>query len=87
MDSTSTIIKRVIPMEYNKLAIETNENERYFSDLSSFQKVYCYPDKDSWNNVSIDSYGLDLIWPTRFEVHVIQVIDTSYKMEKIKQAG
>jgi hypothetical protein len=87
MDNTSTIIKKVIPLEYNKLVIETNENEKFFADLSTFSKVYCYPGIDDWKNVSIDSYGIDLIWPTRFEVHITQVIDSSYKVERIKQAG
>jgi hypothetical protein len=87
MDSSATIIKKVIPLEYNKLIIETNEGERYFSDISFFQKVFCYPKTEDWAKVSIDSYGLDLIWPTRFEIHITQVIDSSYRTEKIKRAG
>ncbi len=87
MDSSTTIIKKVIPLEYNKLIIETNEGERYFSDISFSQKVYCYPKAEDWAKVSTDSYGLDLIWPTRFEIHITQIIDSSYKIEKIKQAG
>lgn len=39
-----------------------------------------------WKKVSIDSYGLDLVWPSRFEVHVTQVIDALYKVEEIKRA-
>jgi hypothetical protein len=87
MDNTVTIIKKVTPLEYNKLIIETNAGERYFSDLSFFQKVYCYPQSGEWDKVSIDNYGLDLLWPTRFEVHITQIIDSSYKVEKIKRAG
>ena len=86
MDSTTELIKEVKPLEYNKLVIETTSGKRFFSDLSFFQKVYCYPEKKEWKKVSIDSYGLDIVWPSRFEVHVTQVIDASYRVEEIKRA-
>ena len=43
------------------------------TDLSKFETVYCFPNPDQWNEVSIDSYGRELIWSSRFEVHIDQV--------------
>ncbi len=80
-------ITKVITNKYNKVVIETSLGKRYFSDLSFFQKVHCYPIIEEWKNVSIDSYGLDLIWSSRFEVHITQIIDHAYKIEELKQVG
>ena len=86
MDSSIELIKNVRPLDYNKLAIETTAGKRYYSDLSFFRKVFCYPSEKDWKKVSIDSYGLDLVWSSRFEIHVTQVIDSAYQVEEIKQA-
>jgi hypothetical protein len=43
--------------------------------LSSFEQVHCYPGTmDEWQRVAIGSYGLAVVWTSRFEVHVDQVI-------------
>lgn len=80
MDQTSELILSVKPVKYNEVVLETNHGFRYWIDLSSFSKVYCYPkDEKEWFQVSIDGYGLDLIWPSRFEVHVDQLIELATK--------
>lgn len=85
MDSSSELIKKVSTPRYGEVVIETN-NKRYFAKLERFKKVFCYPEETEWPKVSIDSRGLDLIWPSRFELHIDQIIDHAYKTEIIKEA-
>ena len=82
MDTTIELIQKVKPLDYKKLLIET-DSKRYYSDLTEFDSVHCFPDKNQWNDISIDSDGIDLIWGCRFEVHVNQVIDCAYKVEDL----
>jgi hypothetical protein len=50
--------------------------------------VYCYPKtEEEWRQVAIDSYGLGLVWTTRFEVHVDQVIGLADRREPLQRAG
>ena len=74
MDSTAELIINVRALDYHSVELETNQGNCYRCDLSRFQSVYCYPKKEQWNKVSIDSYGLDLVWPSRFEVHIDQAL-------------
>ena len=75
MGGTTEIISKVTTPDYGTVEITTANGRQYRTDLSSFSKVYCYPKtKDEWLKVSIDSYGLGLIWASRFEVHADQVI-------------
>jgi hypothetical protein len=85
MGYTSPVIKSVQANEYGKILVDTSEGKRYHADISSFGQIYCFPrDLASWMKVSIDSYGLGLIWSTRFEVHVDQVMGLATKVEDIK---
>jgi len=84
MDSANRIILKVQALEYNKLSVILNDNKIYYCDLSFFSKVFCYPKQNEWSKVSIDSHGLDLIWPSRFEVHVDQLIHEAYLVEPAK---
>lgn len=86
MGSATELIKNVSTPEYKKIVIET-PSKRYYSDLSDFEKVYCFPSINEWGQVSIDSHGIDLIWPGRFEVHINQVIDRAYKVESLLEAS
>lgn len=86
MDSTFELIQKVKPLDYKKVLIET-ASKRYYSDLSEFESVQCFPESLEWNDVSIDSDGVDLIWGCRFEVHVTQVIDCAYKVEDLPQVS
>lgn len=74
-------ITKVTPNKYNKIIIETSLGKRYFSDLTFFQNIHCYPKMDEWNNVTIDKSGLDLIWPGKFRVSLGQIIDHSFKVD------
>ena len=38
-------------------------------------------DADELSRVSIDSYGLGLVWASRFEVHVDQIIGLATRIE------
>ena len=46
--------------------------------------MYCFPrDAAAWSQVSIDSYGLALVWASRFEVHVDQIIGLAARVQRI----
>ena len=50
--------------------------------------MYCFaPDADEWSKVSVDSYGLALVWACRFEVHVDQIVGLASHAEQIPAAG
>ena len=86
MDSSTRVILKVETPEYKKVVIETSDGQRYFSDLKALSSVYCYPKtKPDWDKVSADSYGRALIWSSRFEAHIDQVIGLSYKSEKVSE--
>ncbi|MCB1174748.1 MAG: hypothetical protein KDK39_14355 [Leptospiraceae bacterium] len=85
MDRTAELIAKVEANEYNIVRISTNAGRSYEVDLSGFKKVYCYPTKDEWSRVSIDSYGLDLVWPGRFEVHVDQILAVAQELSSVKE--
>ena len=82
MDSTNKIIKFVEVLKYKKIKITLSDGAVVFSNLEEFEDVYCFPKELDWKNVSIDSYGRGLIWSTRFEVHIDQILDSSYALEK-----
>ncbi len=84
MDRPTPVILSVSPLELPRLAIETSDSVRYYADLSELSFVYCFPkDGRTWEQVSIDSQGLALVWPNRFEVHVDQVIGLAYQTERV----
>jgi hypothetical protein len=88
MGSSAPVILKVTTPSYGRVAIEASDGVRYHADLSSFRSVYCYPTTaEEWARVTIDSYGLALIWTTRFEVHVDQVLTLADKKERIAKAG
>jgi hypothetical protein len=84
MDNSTPIIINVIPQKLPNIAVETNEGKIYYSDLSSFEKVYCFPkNQEEWEKVFPDSYGLGLIWSSRFEIHIDQIIGLAYDVKNI----
>lgn len=88
MGGPTPVIRDVQAPDYGKVVVETSDGKRYHSDLASFAKVYCFPqDKTAWSKVSIDSYGLGLIWASRFEVHVDQVIGLAFKIEDAQRSA
>ena len=88
MGNATPIIRNVQVSEYSKVIVETSDGKRYFSDLSALAQVYCFPsDMSAWSKISIDSYGLGLIWASRFEVHVDQVIGLAFKIEETMKSA
>jgi hypothetical protein len=73
---------------YGRVVVEASDGLRYHADLSSFARVYCYPsDQAAWSQVSADNYGLGLIWTSRFEVHIDQVIGLAERTEPIERSA
>ena len=73
MGGTTPVILRCKALARPHLLIEASDGNQYWTDLSRFESVGCFPSTDDeWQTVSIDSYGLALAWSTRFEVHVDQ---------------
>ncbi len=88
MDSSSSLIINVVTTDYPKVVIETSGGYRYHADLSAFSAVYCFPKNSvEWAKVSIDASGRDLVWGSRFEVHLDQVIGLAAKIEKISRSA
>jgi len=85
---TTPVILRVDTPAYGRVVVEASDGVRYHADLSSFARVYCYPsDQAAWTQVSPDSYGLGLIWASRFEVHVDQVIGLAERTEPVERSA
>jgi hypothetical protein len=84
MGSTAPLIRSVSTPAYMRVSIEASDDNRYDADLSSFADVYCFPRTPSeWARVSIDSYGLALVWACRFEVHVDQIVGLATHVEAV----
>jgi hypothetical protein len=75
VDKTTSLIVSVSARQNFQVEVLLTDGNTVVSDLSRFKSVYCFPKSDAeWLNVSVDSHGLDLIWASRFEVHVDQVL-------------
>ena len=87
MGGSTPLIRAVTTPAYMRVSIEASDGNRYDADLSSFSAVYCFPrNADEWSRVSIDSYGLGLVWATRFEVHVDQIIGLTDHVERVAES-
>lgn len=74
--------------EYGKVVVETSDHFRYYADLRDLSSVYCFPKTDEdWCKVQPDSYGLALVWTTRFEVHMDQVVGLAFKTEPVAETA
>lgn len=83
MGRSTPLIRSVSTPAYMHVSVEASDGNRYGTDLSSLSGVYCFPrDHSEWSKVSIDSYGLALIWACRFEVHVDQIIGLATHVER-----
>lgn len=88
MGAPTPVILRVATPEYGRVVIEASDRFRYHADLSSFRAVGCYPGSAAeWNRVSPDSYGLALVWSSRLEVHVDQIIGLADQREAIERTA
>ena len=88
VDTTTPVIIKIETSDYKKVVIEASDGFRYYSDLSALSMVYCFPKtKEKWSQVTIDSYGRALIWTSRFEAHIDQIMGLAFKKEKIQQSA
>lgn len=88
MGSATPVILHVSAPKLGIVVIEASDGNRYTSDLGSLKAVYCYPKtNEEWKKVNIDSYGLGLVWSSRFEIHVDQIVALATKVEAIKKAS
>jgi hypothetical protein len=88
MGSPNPVVVKVSTPEYKKVVVEASDGFRYYADLSSLSGVYCFPkNKSEWDLVSADSFGTALIWTSRFEAHMDQIIGLTYKTEKNAQSA
>jgi hypothetical protein len=79
------VILTVSTPSYGQVVVDASDGRRYTADLSPFASVHCFPDPEEWPRVSIDSLGLGLVWSTRFEVHVDQVIGLATRVDRTDQ--
>lgn len=88
MGASTPVILKVQTPEYREVIVEASNGKRYYSDLSSLSAVYCFPKSEAdWRDVSIDGEGLSLIWSSRFEVHIDQVIGLATRVEDSFQSA
>ena len=88
MGSPSPVILKVQTPEYGRVVIDASDGNRYHSSLATLSAVYCYPKTSvEWEKVAADSYGLALVWTTRFEVHIDQVIGLADRIESVRQSA
>jgi hypothetical protein len=81
------LIFAVATPAYGRVEI-TADGKRYSADLSHFRTITCFPRTvEEWRRVSIDSYGLVLVWASRFEVHADQVIGLADKVTRATAAA
>jgi hypothetical protein len=88
MGATAPLIARVETPEYGRVIINASDGKRYHADLSSFSRVYCYPkSREAWQAVGIDGWGLALVWTSRFEVHVDQILALADRVDVTLQSA
>jgi len=84
LDRATPLIRSVATPAHARVSIDASDGNRYEADMSSLSAVYCFPpDAAEWSRVSIDSYGLALVWASGFEVHVDQIIGLATRAEPI----
>lgn len=88
MGGTTPLILRVSTPQYGWVTVEASDGYRYSADLAPLSAVYCFPkDQASWDQVSVDSHGLAIVWASRFEVHVDQVVALMRNREPIRHTA
>jgi hypothetical protein len=88
VDSSNPLVVSVSTPAYGRVAIEASDGRRYEADLSLFSGVYCFPrTEEEWAAVAPDAAGLGLVWTTRFEVHVDQVVALAHRVEEPRRTA
>jgi hypothetical protein len=82
VDTPHPLIVSVSTPAYARVAIEASDGRRYEADLSTFSVVHCFPrTEEEWEAVAPDTAGIALVWTTRFEVHVDEVVALAHRVE------
>lgn len=88
MDKAPAVIVKFEIPGYSRVIIQSADGIRYHSDLTSLSHTYCYPKNlTEWKKASVDSYGLALVWRSRFEAHIDQIIGLASKKELISASS
>lgn len=89
MGGTAPLILSVSTPDYGKIVVETSDGRRHHVDLAPvFSRVHCFPkDTAEWAIVTPDAAGLALVWSTRFEVHVDQVLALANRVEPARRSA
>lgn len=88
MDTATPVIFQFSLPEFKKVVLEASDGKRYRSDLSLFEKVYCFPKSfEEWKRAYLDQSGAAIVWSSRFEVHIDQVIGLAYRVESSKTSA
>jgi hypothetical protein len=85
MDQSNIVIQSVKALKKPQVEITATNGKVYISDLKDYIKVKCFPtSQEEWEKVGITTYGFNLTWSSRFEVHIDQLIDAAISSENIQ---
>ena len=89
MGSSTPLIVSVSTPAYGRVTVETSDGRQHHADLAAaFSSVHCFPkDATDWAAVTPDAAGLALVWGTRFEVHVDQVLALANRVEPARRTA
>jgi hypothetical protein len=88
MGTPSPLILKAETPDYGRVVIDASDGNRYHSNLTALSRVYCFPKtREDWDRVAPDGHGLALVWTTRFEVHVDQIIGLADRVEPVQRSA
>ncbi len=85
MDQSNIVIKSAKALIKPQVEITATDGKVYIADLKDYSKVKCFPtSQEEWVKFGITTYGFNLTWSSRFEVHIDQLIDAAISSEDIQ---
>jgi|SaaInlStandDraft_4_1057021.scaffolds.fasta_scaffold122463_1 hypothetical protein len=85
MDQSNIVIQSAKALKKPQVEVTATDGKIYIVDLNDYSKVKCFPTSQSeWEKVGISTYGFNLTWSSRFEVHVDQLIDAAISSTDIQ---
>ncbi len=85
MDQSNIVIQSVKALKIPQVEFTATNGKVYISDLKGYSGVKCFPVlQEEWEKVGITTYGFNLTWSSRFEVHVDQLIDAAISSNEIQ---
>lgn len=85
MDQSNIVIQSVKALKKPQIEFTATDGKVYIADLKDYSSIKCFPtSQKEWENVGITTYGFNLTWSSRFEVHVDQLIDAAISSENIQ---